>query len=127
MIKQFFYILLLMSFLNSCKLKKFKTNINEEEQIESAPPEEYFKIREGFVLATVVNDYEKKGCPFLLKIEDNFYQVVGMDSSLNVNKLKIWIKFSPSKIVLKECKIGIPIVLTEVYVSDNQYFDSIKK
>jgi hypothetical protein len=92
----------------------------EEEIKESAPPEEYFKIREGFVLATVVNDFETKGCPFLIKIEDVYYQVIDMDSSLNVNKLKIWIKYTPSKIVLKDCKIGVPIILNEVYVSVKQ-------
>jgi hypothetical protein len=119
--QKFFYsILFFFIFLTSCKIKKTIYKDTVEEIIESSPPEEYFKIREGFVLASVVNDFETKGCPFLLKIEDRYYQVVGMDSSLNVNKLKIWIKFTPSKIVVKDCKIGVPIILNEVYVSEKQ-------
>jgi hypothetical protein len=120
MIKQYVFLLMLMFFLFSCKSKKRITHINEVEKTESAPPEDYFKIRDGFVLATVVDDFKGKGCPFLLKIEDRYYQVVDMDSSLNVNKLKIWIKFTPSKIVVKDCKIGVPIILNEVYVSEKQ-------
>jgi hypothetical protein len=109
-----------MFFLFSCKPKKSITHVDEVEKTESAPPEEYFKIREGFVLATIVNDFETKGCPFLIKIEDVYYQVVDLDSTLNVNKLKIWIKYTPSKIVLKDCKIGVPIILNEFYVSEKQ-------
>jgi hypothetical protein len=112
-----------MFFLFSCKSKKRITHIDEVEKTESAPPEDYFKIRDGFVLATVVDDFKSKGCAFVLKIEDNYYQVVDMDTALNVNKLKIWIKFTPSKIVVKECKVGIPIVLNEIYVSENQIID----
>lgn len=120
MIKQYVFLLMVVFFLFSCKSKKSITHVDEVEKIESAPPEDYFKIRDGFVLATVVDDFKSKGCPFVLKIEDNYYQVVDMDDALNVNKLKIWIKFTPSKIVLKECKIGVPIVLNEVYVYENQ-------
>ena len=123
MIKYYVFLLLVIFFLFSCKSKKSITHVDEIEKTESAPPEDYIKIRNGFVLATVVDDFKSKGCPFVLKIEDNYYQVVDMDDALNVNKLKICIKFKPSKIVLKECKIGVPIVLNEVYISENQIIE----
>ncbi len=112
--------LFVLLFISSCKIKNSINKVDVHEIKESAPPEEYFKIREGFVLATIVNDFETKGCPFLIKIEDVYYQVVDLDSTLNVNKLKIWIKYTPSKIVLKDCKIGVPIILNEFYVSEKQ-------
>ena len=71
MIKYYVFLLLVIFFLFSCKSKKSITHVDEIEKTESAPPEDYIKIRDGFVLATVVDDFKSKGCPFVLKIEDN--------------------------------------------------------
>lgn len=116
--KKIVLLSIVFCFFTQCKSSK---GIKQEDVVlESAPPEEYFKIRDGFVLATVVHDFNEKGCPVLLKVENVYYQVIDLDSALNVNKLKIWIKFTPSRIVLKGCKMGVPIVLNEVYVSEKQ-------
>jgi hypothetical protein len=85
-----------------------KEVIQEEELVkESAPPEDYFYEKDGFVKA-VVMDYSKlDGCTWMIKTLDNeLLRPMTLDSSFYRNKMAVWIKYRPTKPMVSVCMTG---------------------
>lgn len=122
--------LLASFFIVSCKSKEKKeiettaeevldtVQQNDPEEdlvIETAPPDDYFYEKDGFVKAVVIDYSKLDGCTWMIKTMDNeLLRPMKLDSSFHRNKFPVWVKFKPTKPLVNVCMAGKSVYITEI-------------
>ncbi|HWY39125.1 MAG TPA: hypothetical protein VNY73_11235 [Bacteroidia bacterium] len=103
MLRTLFYVLSFCLFSFLCFSQEKKQSVNYE--------------KEGYVKATVIH-YKVDGCGFLLELADKEKTKLAPDKladSFKINKLKVWLKYSPAKSQpMSTCMAGKPCEIIDV-------------
>lgn len=87
----------------------------QEIVIETAPPKDYFYRKDGYALGTILDYSKLDGCTWMIMTDDStLLRPMNLDSTFQQNKLKVWVKYKPTKPMVSVCMAGKSVYILQI-------------